>query len=139
MTFDNLGFNIDEITDDIAENVIDPFTRKLTSAEVREDDFKSYWEMDKRPNNPDKVRVYKGLSINKIYEDNEEIIRETYKSTKSFKPITQYFSHYCIMKFNEGAGKVWDKGCIKKSYHCTFYKSDQFSIDLLNVIEIKEI
>ena len=142
MKFDRLHSDIEfNCTDQVAENTGDIFTRKLRGNSVKDRDFESYWEQGKRPSDEqlcdrDIVCKYKGVSIHK-HESEHKIIKH-YEYMHKFAPKHLEGRYYCIFKLREGAGKVWRTGGGGiKPKHYTFFKSDNFEIDMLGAVKIK--
>jgi len=144
MDFNNINMDIDFncIEGNVTENLTDTFTRKIKSSTISSDDFKSYWEKDRRPKEKDhdSIRKFKGVSVNKINEfTNESYIANVYKITFALRPKSKI--NYCKFKLLPNAGKIWEtpRVDIPDLSHCTFFKSDQFTLDSLEVLEVKQI
>ncbi|MFC1732091.1 hypothetical protein ACFL6I_17435, partial [candidate division KSB1 bacterium] len=75
----------------------------------------------------------KGLSVNK-FDNNLEEILNNYLEIISHSP--RAFKYYCFLKFKKGAGLLWHNTSKRYKSHCTFFKCDQFSIDLINAYNI---
>lgn len=84
--------------------------------------------------------MYKGLSLSKLENNNEEfLINNVFKSTKSIKPKANKFKYYCKLKLEKDAGQIWDTPRNSNPYHCTFFKCDGFDSAKVNILEITPI
>ncbi|MFH0959519.1 MAG: hypothetical protein V1897_12520 [Pseudomonadota bacterium] len=86
--------------------------------------------------NKETVCGCKGISVFLHTNDLEieaAILRSLNKN-RSFKPSLPPF--YCKLRFKQGAGKVWQNGK-HQPFHCNFFKEDDFSISLVDIIEVK--
>lgn len=143
MEFQNLHADIDFscINKDVTENIKDAFTRKMKLSVLQDDDFISYWEMERRPPIQDKKNVctYKGISIHR-YENDDEIrslYNKLFFDASKFKRKKERPQYYCKLKFKKGAGMVWLNGN-RKPYHFTFFKSDAFNISMVGEVQVEE-
>ncbi|MDQ1266230.1 MAG: hypothetical protein QG635_1382 [Bacteroidota bacterium] len=97
-------------------------------------DFVSNWEKGKRPNNGcEDICSNKGISINIYNEESKQIVKKKfynmYVNAPQYKPI------YCSFKFKSEAGKVKSTPNKNDKYHYTFYKSDEFEIKKIDILE----
>jgi hypothetical protein len=132
------------IGEDTPENTSDFFVRRIDKNKLREKDFLSHWERGIKPDPKDemdrkKVCGKKGISCY-LYNDNDYSIEKklinTMRIVSKFKRKLGKF--FCKLRFKKNAGRIWKNGR-NSPYHCDFYKSDGFSLDLVEVIEIKPL
>lgn len=122
------------------------FVKSIDSRRVKERDFRSKWEkghrqIDGRPVDESDCRLVcmmKGVSVNMITtSESEENAIQKYKKTLKYSPKRPGY----LLKFrfcdNAGAVKYTPNGNDKT--HHTFYKSDSFALDLIDVIDIKAL
>ncbi len=144
MTFDDLHRDIDFccITDDCREDKSTVFTRKLKGKEVVEYDFQSHWErgVEKmRPTMENKECEWRSVSINRNHESIVDYYREKFSTPKKIKRIRDgEIPHlkYCKFKLLRRAGVI-KKGENRPPYHCSLFKSDDFSLEKINLISIE--
>lgn len=113
----------------VIQNISDIFCRKV-SEKVNISDFISCWEKNQRPKdiqNCSEVCKYKGLSFQKF--TNEDKLIEYYRKIFKVSPMKKT-KYYCKVKFKEDAGKIWCNSNKKVNPHHTFFKSDDFDIDI---------
>lgn len=127
-----------DCVDKANENIGDRFIRKLTSNRFDEKTILSYWEEEKRPL---QLRCrdicdYKGVSV-RMFVSPEELLDHG-KKTKSFSPYRGRFSHYCMFRFKSGAGVLFHREGERDKQHYNWFKSDAFTLEMLDMIEIKE-
>ncbi|MBF0345637.1 MAG: hypothetical protein HQL06_15595 [Nitrospirae bacterium] len=146
MKFDNIHKDIDVncITDEVRENTTDIFLRKLykNTLPLHIQDFQSYWEEGKRQPK-EKICMLKGVSVFKggideivdTLKKDEKKKDDKIKENKKFKPKAKQYRYYCSLRFKKDAGKIWKTG----SQHYTFFKSDSFDTDKLEILEIKSL
>jgi hypothetical protein len=143
MEFQNLHADIDFscINKGCAENIRDVFTRKMKSSILKDDDFISYWEMERRPpiQDREKVCMSKGISINKFENDDEirNLYNKLFSDARKFKRKKTRPQFYCKLIFKKGAGMVWLNGN-KKPYHFTFFKSDAFNLAMVGEVQVEK-
>lgn len=141
MKFESIlsGHNCDCLDKAVKDNS-SIFAMKTMKENMRVQDFSSYWEKGKRPedsNNCDEVCSYKGVSIS-IFNDNtkEEVVnvyRELFPLAPKYKP---YLS---IVKFYDLSGIVKHTPNEGNNHHYDFYKSDTFDFTKVDVIKINEL
>jgi hypothetical protein len=121
--------------------ISDIFCRRLSKEKIGINDFKTYWELGKFPNNKNdckKVCDHKSLSLHK-YSTETDLIK-FYQKTISFRPeLKAKTPFYCRLRFNDGAGKGKNSPSNPDRDHYSIFKSDLFNLKSIFVIEIKEI
>jgi hypothetical protein len=125
---------------DTAENLEDTFCRKIKNNELSESDFISNWEngirvVDKKvvlSDNCGSICLLKGISIDIIDINNRNFILEKYRTTFKFNPTMR--KYVCEFKFLKDAGQLKHNPSDKDPYHYTFYKSDDFDLTKINVL-----
>ncbi|MFC1534401.1 hypothetical protein ACFL7M_13655 [Thermodesulfobacteriota bacterium] len=125
----------------VNEDTKSVFTRKLWTHALESRDFKSKWEMGKKPsvNKQKEICIAKGVSVHKYENENDiiEFYSKIHKNVLKFKRKAKLGKYFCKFQFKKGAGKIWKTG-INKPRHFTFFKSDDFNIKLLDVLKIME-
>ncbi|MBK8566579.1 MAG: hypothetical protein IPN76_25435 [Saprospiraceae bacterium] len=119
------------------ENTIQVFARKIGSAILQTEDFFSHWEKGIFPNDLkdcQKVCLHKGLSMNLWNESSRHQVLEKYLNTFRFAP--KYKNCILVFQAKENAGFIEPTPNGRDPFHFTFFKSDDFSINLLDVLEI---
>ena len=120
------------------------FIRKINKKRIKNGGLRTYWERGKRPN-PDsgcseECRM-KGLTFYRSPEG-EPIIeqwRDERDGTRKYSPQRGRRKQSCWIKFKQDAGLIKSTPSEQSQYHFTFYKRDDFSIDLIEVVRVKEI
>jgi hypothetical protein len=140
MTFDKIHSDIQVkcITTEMRENVTDIFIRRVRNTALSDKDFLSYWEEERRPKYETQKGIckFKGISISKIVNNNEEFILNKFRETKNFKPNKS--DYFCKMRFKNNAGLVWETPS-HNPYHHTFFKCDDFKMGDIKVLEVAPI
>ena len=143
MTFDNLHENTEcNCTSKSQENLTDFFARKVGKAktELKERDFKTHHErgiMASVLDDCSEVCGKRGLSIDIWNEQTKESILQRFMTTFAISPKLK--NHLSIIKFKKGAGVVKHTPVLKpipNKHHHDFYKSDNFNLDLIELIEL---
>lgn len=140
MTFDKLEADTEcKCLEDasIDENTNDQFLRLVKGKKIRLSQFRSLWEATKRPrdlNDCKAVCMYKGLSLTKIDDGNEQVLLDHYKSLTAVKPSLG--DHMLKFKCRLDAGKIWPTPTRKSAWHHTFFKCDSFRLSLIEVINV---
>ncbi len=119
------------------ENTIQVFARKIGSAALQTNDFLSHWEKGIFPAELkacQKVCLHKGLSMNLWSEPSRKQVFEKYLNTFRFAP--KYKNCILVFRAKENAGIFDATPTERDPFHFTFFKSDDFSINLLDVLEI---
>jgi hypothetical protein len=141
MNFENLtnGTNCNCLKNCI-ENVIDTFVRKTgDSKELKIRDFKTHFERGKEVSdlkNCDEVCGNRGLSIDLWNDNSKGVLLKRYMTTFAISPKLK--NHLSIVKLKTNAGKVKQsplKDEIGGEFHHDLYKSDNFNIDFIELID----
>lgn len=116
------------------------FAIKTMKENLRVQDFNSYWEKGKRPNDKNscnEVCSYKGVSIS-IFDDNtkEEVIN-IYKELFPLAP--KYKPYLSVVKFYDLSGVVKHTPNDGNTHHYDFYKSDTFDFEKVDVLQVNEL
>ena len=125
------------INDSMGENTVDIFARKLCDNFLMMKDFESKWEQDKRSaTEPKEVCLSKGVSVHKFQSD--EVLVRHYADLHKIAPRYVKERCYCKFRFRGLAGMLWFTGLRnKRPLHFTFFKSDDFNLEMLDILEIK--
>ncbi len=142
MTFDALhkDLNCDCLADSsIVENTSDSFVRWVEADPPALEDFNSYYENEMPPkaDDCDYLCKHRGVSIHKADGKNEASIKQQWAEYTKFKPRLPRL--YCKFSLKSGAGKMWKTPTRSFPYHYTLLKSDQFCMELVNLIEVSPI
>lgn len=122
--------------DGTKENTADSFMRvlKRQNIQLQENDLQSQWEENKKPigNDCASLCTNRAISFSILVDNNENMVIKKFEEIFGISP--QYKSRYAVkIKFKNDAGKVKQFGDNK--YHYDFYKSDQFALQYIDVIE----
>ena len=136
MTFDKIHSDTD--CNCLSKAVIDTsseFVRKLRKDNVEDKDFLTHWEREIRPETEDCETIcsYKGVSINRITPEYENLILEKYKTTFTINP--KKGAHYLKFRLNEDTGKVSYTPEEDDKSHYNLYKADDFSLEKIVIVE----
>lgn len=135
MTFENLKKDSD--CDCLQKSFIDnesTFARVIKSEEIVDNDFKSHWDKGKKGTTCIEQCGNKGISISKIEsEPVKNKIIELYRGT--FKMAPKYKSKIIFFKLIEKSGVIKHTPSNSNVYHHDFYKSDLFTLTLVEVVE----
>ena len=125
--------------DDSFEDLDNTYIRKLKTNQLLIKDFQSYWEIGRRcdPTDCKEVCKRKAISINKYNENTKQKIIKHYKRTFNYNP--SLIKYLCVFKFNKEAGKIKHSPSTGDKSHHSFYKCDTFSLEKINVVEIKPL
>lgn len=107
---------------------------------IRIQDFSSYWEKGKRPNdtnNCEEICSYKGVSISICNENTKDEVISIYKELFPLAP--GYKPYVSLIKFNDDAGVVKHTPNDRNNHHYDFYKCDDFEITKVDVLEINDL
>jgi hypothetical protein len=139
MEFENIHVDTDCIcTDDAAEDVESIYVRKISNQEIADKDLKSSWEKKKQKEGDcHLICAYKGLSINIWNEDSRKSVID--KFLNSFGISQTSGANIYIFKFKENAGILKHTPRDGDAHHYTFYKSDDFTVGMLEKVEVKEL
>lgn len=135
MAFNN--FIQDTHCDCLSSAIIDNnsiFGLKTNKVEFKEQDFKTYWEKNKKPidlNDCDEVCSRKGLSVSIITSENIINVVKIYRQLFNFAP--QYKTSILLIQLPQDFGMVKHTPTSENPYHYDLYKSDIFHYLNLNV------
>jgi hypothetical protein len=123
------------VTSECTEDTATVFLRRLSDRSVSAADFQSYWELKRsRPSTACKdICRAKGVSVYRSPEGDS--IVERWKTTFKIRPNLGRYS--CRLKFKPGAGKLDPE--VGTDQHSTFYKSDTFGADSIEIIGITSL
>lgn len=126
-----------------SENCADTFARKVGEAKgLKARDFRTHSERGIIPesNECDELCGYKGLSINIWTEQSKSYVYDKFSLTLGISPkLKTPRTQIGVFKILEEAGKVKHTPEQKEGidvYHYDFYKSDEFDIDKLVLVEM---
>lgn len=136
MTFENL--NVDSNCDclkNAQEDLESSFALKTMKDQLRENDFKTYWEKGRTSENCQEACSFKGQSVTIV--NNEDDLNKTIEVYKKLFPFSpKYKSHITIIKFLKSAGVVKSTPIETiNPLHYDFYKSDDFNLDKINFVK----
>lgn len=137
MQFEKILKNTDcKCLDGATENNRDVFARllKKNETEIREKSFKSKYEESKEPrdNSCKSICTNRAVSLALINERNQEKVLKYISSKFKFSP--KYKSYFLAkIKLKKNAGIIKQMGSQK--FHYDFYKSDEFTIKHIELIE----
>lgn len=143
MTFNDLhkDLSCDCLADNsIAENTFDTFARRVRDAPPSLNDFASNYEKGHptRQDDCEYLCKHRGVSINKVKDEYSEIsLRSNWFAAVQFKPRSPRM--YCKFSLKKDTGKVWNKTSKSDPSHCTLLKSDQFTIEMIDIIEVSPL
>lgn len=142
MTFDQLttDSDCDCLSLGAVENTTDEFLHAVNGPTLGPRDFRSLWEQGRKcaPSDCAQVCLRKGVSTNLASEIEETL--EKYRTTVRFSPRMQSRrSHYCRFRCRPGAGMFRHTPRNSDRTHFTFYKSDEFDMASVDVLEIAEL
>lgn len=126
--------------DSAIEDTNTNFAIKTMKESLRIQDFSSYWEKGKRPDDNtdcDKVCSYKGVSISIFNDNTKDDVVNIYKELFPLAP--KYKPYLNIVKFYNLSGVVKHTPNDGNAHHYDFYKSDTFDFSKVNVIQVNEL
>lgn len=112
------------------------FGLKINKDHLRDADFKSKWEKGTRPSDRDcrNTCSKKGVSLSIIKDGEKDNVVNIFKSLFPLSP--GYKPNFSIVQLSETSGAVKSTPSKLNVYHHDLYKSDQFNVAHINVIEI---
>lgn len=116
------------------------FAIKTQKNFLRVQDFYSYWEKGKRPediNVCDELCSYKGVSVSIFNDTTKEDVIDIYKELFPLAPKNKPF--VSIIKFYESSGLVKSTPNERNINHFDFYKSDEFDFTKISLIQVNEL
>lgn len=141
MEFENiLSGHICDCLEKAVEDNSSNFAMKTMKENMRVQDFNSYWEKGKRPednNNCDEVCSYKGVSISIFNENTKDEVVNVYKELFPLAP--KYKPYLSVVKFYDSSGVVKHTPNDGNAHHYDFYKSDTFDFTKVDIITVNEL
>lgn len=111
------------------------FALKINKSNLRDVDFKTYWEKGRTDYENCKEAcslLSQSISIVKTKND----VEKTLNVYKSLFPISPKYKPYCaILTFKEKSGKIKLTPSKNNPLHCDFYKSDNFTKELVEIVD----
>ena len=105
------------------------FARKINKPNPLNKDFYSHWERGKRAVECKNICGYKGISVNKWSENDKNAIINKFLTTFSISP--KHKDGIFVFRIIEGAGLIEHTPNKNDVTHYDFYKSDDFSLEML--------
>jgi hypothetical protein len=144
MTFDSLHADTDcDCLGDTFEDTEKLFARRISKPTLKQSDFYSHWERRKRPHSLtyDNICIFKGISINEWNDETEKSILDKYVNGLGLqdldkKPIRE---SVLIFRFKVKSGVLISSPTKNDLSHYTFFKSDTFNVEHLEVIKTIEL
>jgi len=140
MTFEKLHSDTScDCVEDLNEDTEAIFSRRISGKQLKEKDFRSYWERGKRPESEKCSGIcdFKGVSINILSSFNENEVFEIYKESRKINPnISKYITKF---KLKSNAGIPKPDPIENNPFHYNFFKCDEFSIEKIDNLNILEI
>lgn len=136
MKFEDLHKDIEcDCISGCENDTLNSYIRRLRKDVPSDIDFKSHWERGIKPekNNCEIICSYKGISVNKSNEQNEEQIIKKYKTTFDINP--KKGAYLIKFKIIEKSGVYRFTPSKDDPSHHTFLKSDAFDFADLNSVE----
>lgn len=127
---------LDKATEDNTSH----FAIKTMKENLRVQDFQSYWEKGKRPDdnsNCEKICSIKGVSISVFNDGTKDEVVTIYKELFPLAP--KYKPYINVVKFYESSGVVKHTPKDFNIHHYDFYKSDTFDFLNVDVIQVNEL
>ncbi|MEI7526860.1 MAG: hypothetical protein WCJ95_21105 [Mariniphaga sp.] len=116
------------------------FAIKTMKENLRVQDFHSYWEKGKRPDdnrNCEKICSFKGVSISIFNDSTKDEVATIYKELFPLAP--KYKPYLNVVKFYDSSGVVKHTPNDGNIHHYDFYKSDTFDFLIVDVIQVNEL
>ena len=141
MTFNNiLAQTHCNCLEDSFENYSDTFARRSDkSPSPKARDFKSYYEGGKIVedlNNCQEVCGHRGVSLEIWNADTRDKILEKFLESAQISPQFRKVLNIIRLKSNAGIVKYTpEQGLEYNEFHYDFYKSDDFQIDMIELVE----
>lgn len=112
------------------------FGLKINNDRLKKADFRSKWEKGTKPADGDCKNTCskKGVSLSVIKDGEKDNVISIFKSLFPLAP--GYKPNFSIIKLSENSGSVKSTPSRLNPYHYDLYKSDQFDVDHITVVEI---
>ena len=146
MTFDSL--HIDTECDCLGETFEDTkqiFARKISKPNLRVADFRSHWERNIKPSKNLCIEIcrFKGISINYWNDLTRQQVIDKYVKSLRLIDLDKKIVKDCILifRFKSEMGYTKSSPTTNDPSHCTFFKSDTFdieNIEVINTIELRQ-
>lgn len=134
MEFEQLHQDTDcDCLKDAKENYENYFARKINKPEPKDSDFKSHWERGKRAEGCVQICGFKGISVNEWNENTKNDVIQKFLIT--FRITPKHKDSMLIFKYLEQSGLLFYSPNKNDNSHFDFYKSDTFSLDLIEQTE----
>lgn len=125
------------------ENCTDTFARKVCDArELKSRDFKTHHERGLPPESAscDDICGYRGVSVFVWNGNSKTYISEKFSLTFGISPMMKRPKYQLgVFRISEGLGKVKHTPNQKhgvEPYHYDFYKSDEFAVEKLELVDL---
>ena len=121
--------------DNAEEDVVNQYVRRLRKEKLSEKDFKTHWErgIGVNKNECGDICSYKGISLNQLSEESESLIIQKYKTTFNINP--KKGGHLIKFQLKDDAGVVEHSPTKSDETHYSFFKSDDFELEKLDIKE----
>jgi hypothetical protein len=141
MTFDSLHADTDcDCLGGTFEDTDRYFARKISRPVMKTSDFFSHWEREKFPAvlNCKNTCMHKGLSFNEWNDETKEKVIAKYANTVAGQNRKGKIIKDCVLIFRlkENMGLINFSPTRFDPSHHTFFKSDTFDVDNLELVEI---
>lgn len=128
------------------ENYTDTFARRVKNDPVQLSDFLSYRELgikvpvDRNDDCPTLCK-FRGLSVNKVTETDEQKLKEDWADKVRTKPkqAEKIGRMYCKFRLKDEAGMVWHTPSNENESHYTFLRDDEFALEHLEIVELSSL
>ncbi|HEY4196062.1 MAG TPA: hypothetical protein VGM63_11035 [Mucilaginibacter sp.] len=109
---------------------------KINYDRLKKTDFKSKWEKGQRPTDGDckSTCSKKGVSLSIIKDGEKDKVVKIFKSLFPIAP--GYKPNFSIIRLAEKSGAVKSTPSRMNPYHYDLYKSDEFDVNQVSVVEI---
>ncbi|MDZ7899477.1 MAG: hypothetical protein U5N85_15820 [Arcicella sp.] len=146
MTFDSLHADTDcDCLGEAFEDTEQIFARKISKPNLRIADFYSHWERNKKPseNICTEICKYKGISVNYWDDLTQQQVIDKYVNGLRLIDLSTQIVKDCILifRFKSKMGSLKYSPTKLDSSHYTFFKSDTFDIqdiEIIDTIELKD-
>lgn len=129
----NIDTNCNCTKDGLIDNT-SHFALKMNKENMRENDFKTYWEKGKTSTECEEICSLKGQSLTIV--NSTEDLENTIEVYKKLFPFSPSYKPFCaIITLNENSGVVKSTPIEINPLHYDFYKSDDFTIGKVNLIK----
>lgn len=110
------------------------FALKMNKVNMRENDFKTYWEKGKTSTDCKEICSLKGQSLTIV--NSPEHLETTIEVYKKLFPFSPSYKPFCaIITLNENSGVVKSTPIDINPLHYDFYKCDDFTTEKVSLIQ----